>query len=184
MYCSKDIKVGLLSVLCFCCFQMKTPVSSKVAFTCSHIHFGLLRFWRHVKLGQALPVLWSFNSLCPLKQSKLWIYYTNYVKPFSKCYCILCLQVVVTLSFSYMVGTIASFHNTVAVVITMGATLAITVAIIAFSAQVRQPGWAASDSSTHMSCLCLFKAGPCADFSVAVWISFEVIARNCSYIWL
>ncbi|XP_073348154.1 protein lifeguard 1 [Pagrus major] len=45
--------------------------------------------------------------------------------------------VVVTLSLSYMVGAIASFHNTVAVVITMGATLAITIAIIAFSAQTR-----------------------------------------------
>ncbi|XP_036939257.1 protein lifeguard 1 [Acanthopagrus latus] len=45
--------------------------------------------------------------------------------------------VVVTLSLSYMVGAIASFHNTTAVVITMGATLAITVAIIAFSAQTR-----------------------------------------------
>ncbi|XP_074508145.1 protein lifeguard 1-like [Sebastes fasciatus] len=44
---------------------------------------------------------------------------------------------VVTLSLSYMVGTIASFHDTAAVVITMGATLAITVAIIAFSAQTR-----------------------------------------------
>lgn len=47
-----------------------------------------------------------------------------------------CLQVVVTLSLSYMVGTIASFHNTTAVVITMGVTLAISLAIIAFSAQV------------------------------------------------
>ncbi|XP_058506678.1 protein lifeguard 1 [Solea solea] len=45
--------------------------------------------------------------------------------------------VVVTLSFSYMVGTIASFHNTIAVVITMAATLVITLAIIAFSAQTR-----------------------------------------------
>ncbi|GLD50767.1 protein lifeguard 1-like protein [Lates japonicus] len=45
--------------------------------------------------------------------------------------------VVVTLSLSYMVGTIASFHNTTAVVITMGATLAISLAIIAFSAQTR-----------------------------------------------
>ena len=43
----------------------------------------------------------------------------------------------VTLSLSYMVGTVASFHNTTAVVITMGATLAISLAIIAFSAQVR-----------------------------------------------
>ncbi|KAK9538535.1 hypothetical protein VZT92_003698 [Zoarces viviparus] len=45
--------------------------------------------------------------------------------------------VVVTLSLSYMVGTIASFHDTTAVVITMGATVAISVAIIAFSAQTR-----------------------------------------------
>lgn len=45
--------------------------------------------------------------------------------------------VVVTLSMSYMVGTIASYHNTTAVVITMGVTLAISVAIIAFSAQTR-----------------------------------------------
>ncbi|XP_028449187.1 protein lifeguard 1 isoform X1 [Perca flavescens] len=47
---------------------------------------------------------------------------------------------VVTLSLSYMVGTTASFYNTTAVVITMGSTLAISVAIIAFSAQVRQQG--------------------------------------------
>ncbi|XP_034412080.1 protein lifeguard 1 isoform X2 [Cyclopterus lumpus] len=45
--------------------------------------------------------------------------------------------VVVTLSLSYMVGTIASFHDTTAVVITMGATVVISVAIIAFSAQTR-----------------------------------------------
>ncbi|XP_031721106.1 protein lifeguard 1-like [Anarrhichthys ocellatus] len=45
--------------------------------------------------------------------------------------------VVVTLSLSYMVGTIASFHDTTAVVITMGATVAISLAIIAFSAQTR-----------------------------------------------
>ncbi|XP_056276589.1 protein lifeguard 1 [Pseudoliparis swirei] len=45
--------------------------------------------------------------------------------------------VVVTLSLSYMVGTIASFHDTRAVVITLGATAAITVAIISFSAQTR-----------------------------------------------
>lgn len=48
-------------------------------------------------------------------------------------------QFLVTLSLSYMVGAIASFHDTVAVVITMGATLGITVSIIAFSVQVRKP---------------------------------------------
>ncbi|XP_034021268.1 LOW QUALITY PROTEIN: protein lifeguard 1, partial [Thalassophryne amazonica] len=42
---------------------------------------------------------------------------------------------VVTLSMSYMVGTIASFHNTTAVVVSVGATLAITITAVAFSAQ-------------------------------------------------
>ncbi|XP_034558445.1 protein lifeguard 1 [Notolabrus celidotus] len=45
--------------------------------------------------------------------------------------------VLVTLSMSYMVGTVASFHDTAAVVITIGVTLAICFAIIAFSAQTR-----------------------------------------------
>uniref|UniRef100_UPI0037E92E18 protein lifeguard 1 n=1 Tax=Semicossyphus pulcher TaxID=241346 RepID=UPI0037E92E18 len=44
---------------------------------------------------------------------------------------------VVTLSFSYVAGTMASFHDTTAVVITMGTTIAITLAIIAFSMQTR-----------------------------------------------
>ncbi|XP_062259846.1 protein lifeguard 1 [Platichthys flesus] len=45
--------------------------------------------------------------------------------------------VVVTLSFSYMVGTMASFYDTDIVFIMMGVTLVITVVIIAFSAQTR-----------------------------------------------
>ncbi|XP_076004499.1 protein lifeguard 1-like [Genypterus blacodes] len=45
--------------------------------------------------------------------------------------------VVVNLSLSYMVGTIASFHNTTSVVITMGVTIAVSVAIIIFSLQTR-----------------------------------------------
>ncbi|XP_036452143.1 protein lifeguard 1 [Colossoma macropomum] len=44
---------------------------------------------------------------------------------------------VVTLSLSYMVGTVASFHNTDAVIIAMGATLVISFTIIIFSAQTR-----------------------------------------------
>nr|XP_020441804.1 protein lifeguard 1-like isoform X2 [Monopterus albus] len=44
---------------------------------------------------------------------------------------------VVTVSLSYMVGTVASFYDTRSVIITMGATLAITVTVIAFSAQTR-----------------------------------------------
>jgi len=47
-----------------------------------------------------------------------------------------CLQSVVTLSLSYMVGTVASYHNTDAVVIALGSTLVISFTIIIFSAQV------------------------------------------------
>ncbi|MBN3315713.1 LFG1 protein, partial [Atractosteus spatula] len=43
----------------------------------------------------------------------------------------------VTLSLSYMVGTVASFHDTTAVLIAMGSTLAIAFAVISFSAQTR-----------------------------------------------
>ncbi|KPP67497.1 protein lifeguard 1-like [Scleropages formosus] len=44
---------------------------------------------------------------------------------------------VVTLSLSYMVGTVASFHSTTAVAIAMGATLIISFTIVIFSAQTR-----------------------------------------------
>ncbi|KAK9979154.1 hypothetical protein ABG768_012598 [Culter alburnus] len=44
---------------------------------------------------------------------------------------------VVTLSLSYMVGTVASYHNTDAVVIALGSTLVISFTIIIFSAQTR-----------------------------------------------
>ncbi|XP_067309351.1 protein lifeguard 1 [Pseudorasbora parva] len=43
----------------------------------------------------------------------------------------------VTLSLSYMVGTVASYHNTDAVVIALGSTLVISFTIIIFSAQTR-----------------------------------------------
>lgn len=83
-----------------------------------------------------------------------------------------CLQVVITLSLSYMVGTIASFHNTVAVVITMAVTLAITFAIIAFSAQVRWPHSAAFVS--YMS-VCL------TDMSDIVCLLY-VYLYNCKFV--
>lgn len=44
---------------------------------------------------------------------------------------------VVTVTLSYMVGTIASYHDTVIVILTMGATLAIALAIIFYSLQTR-----------------------------------------------
>ncbi|XP_061835034.1 protein lifeguard 1 [Nerophis lumbriciformis] len=45
--------------------------------------------------------------------------------------------VIVTISLSYVVGTMASYHDTRAVIITMASTLAISFTIIAFSAQTR-----------------------------------------------
>ncbi|XP_061654517.1 protein lifeguard 1 isoform X2 [Phyllopteryx taeniolatus] len=44
---------------------------------------------------------------------------------------------IVTLSLSYVVGTMASYHDTRAVIITMATTLAISLTIIGFSAQTR-----------------------------------------------
>lgn len=87
-------------------------------------------------------------------------------------HCILWQQVVVTLSLSYMVGTIASFHNTTAVVITMGVTLAISLAIIAFSAQVSHWGWTEppfknASHRHHREAMCTFFK-----------LSFEVLL-NC-----
>ncbi|XP_050949873.1 protein lifeguard 1 isoform X2 [Labeo rohita] len=44
---------------------------------------------------------------------------------------------VVTLSLSYMVGTVASYHDTPAVIIALGSTMIISFTIIIFSAQTR-----------------------------------------------
>ncbi|KAL7386318.1 hypothetical protein ABVT39_006548 [Epinephelus coioides] len=71
---------------------------------------------------KVLTNLWEFAIICFI--------YFNWRRPWN-----IVGLVVVTLSLPYMVGTIASFHNTTDVVITMGATLTISVAIIAFTAQ-------------------------------------------------
>uniref|UniRef100_V9L4Y3 Glutamate (NMDA) receptor-associated protein 1-like protein n=1 Tax=Callorhinchus milii TaxID=7868 RepID=V9L4Y3_CALMI len=49
---------------------------------------------------------------------------------------ILCLAAL-TLSFSYMVGTIASYYDTVSVLIALGSTTAVCFAIIVFASQTR-----------------------------------------------
>ncbi|XP_062848942.1 protein lifeguard 1 [Trichomycterus rosablanca] len=83
-------------------------------------------------------------------QSNIWIYLSSYIifmvvalaLSFSSTLCrkhpwnMISLSVV-TLSLSYMVGTVASFHNTTAVIIAMGSTLIISFTIIIFSAQTR-----------------------------------------------
>uniref|UniRef100_A0A3Q3BHN5 Si:ch211-284o19.8 n=1 Tax=Kryptolebias marmoratus TaxID=37003 RepID=A0A3Q3BHN5_KRYMA len=109
-----------------------------------------------------LQLLFTFCVVCVFTfspvvkravQTNLWAYLSSYivfisvVVPLSCCRSFsrrhpwnivgLWLQAVVTISFSYMVGAIASFHNTSAVFITMAATMVISLTIIAFSAQTR-----------------------------------------------
>ncbi|CAL1579141.1 unnamed protein product [Knipowitschia caucasica] len=106
-----------------------------------------------------LQLLFTFTVVCvftfsstvkALVQSSIWPYVSSYIVfavvviPLSFCTSLsrrhpwnLIALVVVTVTLSYMVGTIASYHDTVTVVLTMGATLAIALAVIAFSAQTR-----------------------------------------------
>lgn len=83
-------------------------------------------------------------------QSNFWVYLSSYIvfavvgsciAMFSTCsrthpWNLLGLSMV-TLSLSYMVGTVASYHDTAAVVIALGSTLVISFTIIIFSAQTR-----------------------------------------------
>ncbi|XP_049453813.1 protein lifeguard 1-like isoform X1 [Epinephelus fuscoguttatus] len=116
-------------------------------------------FVRKVFSILTLQLLFTFSVVCVFTfssvvkdavKSNLWAYLSSFIifavvatalnccKSFSRRHpWNIVGLVVVTLSLSYMVGTIASFHDTNAVVITMGVTLAISVAIIAFSAQTR-----------------------------------------------
>ncbi|KAK3546759.1 hypothetical protein QTP70_035029 [Hemibagrus guttatus] len=83
-------------------------------------------------------------------QADIWIYISSYIifmvvalaLSFSSSLCrkhpwnFIALSLV-TLSVSYMVGTVASYHDTTAVIIAMGSTLVISFSIIIFSAQTR-----------------------------------------------
>lgn len=48
----------------------------------------------------------------------------------------MCLQSVLTLSLSYMVGTIASYHDTDTVVMAVGITAGVCFMVVVFSLQV------------------------------------------------
>ncbi|XP_059356847.1 protein lifeguard 1-like [Carassius carassius] len=90
------------------------------------------------------------NTVKAAVQSNIWVYLSSYIifvvvgtclSVFSKFsrthpWNLLGLSVV-TLSLSYMVGTVASYHNTTAVIIALGSTLVISFSIIIFSAQTR-----------------------------------------------
>ncbi|XP_041849126.1 protein lifeguard 1 [Melanotaenia boesemani] len=133
-----------------------TPIISSLSFDDDTVRRG---FVRKVFSILTLQLLFTFSVVCVFTfssvvkeavQKNLWAYLSSFiifvVVAFSLSLCKsfsrrhpwnLVGLVVVTLSLSYMVGTIASFHNTTAVVITMAVTLVITVAIIAFTAQTR-----------------------------------------------
>uniref|UniRef100_A0A3B3ZFX9 Uncharacterized protein n=1 Tax=Periophthalmus magnuspinnatus TaxID=409849 RepID=A0A3B3ZFX9_9GOBI len=106
-----------------------------------------------------LQLLFTFCVVCiftfsstvkELVQSSIWVYVSAYivfavvVVPLSLCTSLsrrhpwnLIALVVVTVSLSYMVGTIASYHDTMTVIMAMGATLTISLGIIAFATQSR-----------------------------------------------
>ncbi|XP_077415865.1 protein lifeguard 1 [Vanacampus margaritifer] len=83
-------------------------------------------------------------------QKNIWVYVSSFIIFAVVCIALNCAKslrrkypwniiglTIVTLSLSYVVGTMASYHDTRAVIITMATTLAISLTIIAFSAQTR-----------------------------------------------
>nr|XP_046263803.1 protein lifeguard 1 isoform X2 [Scatophagus argus] len=133
-----------------------TPLLSSQSFDDRTVRRG---FVRKVFSILTLQLLFTFSVVCVFTfssvvkdavQDNLWAYLSSFIVFIVVAFALSCFKsfsrrhpwnivglVVVTLSLSYMVGNIASFHNTNAVVVTMGATLAISLAIIAFSAQTR-----------------------------------------------
>ncbi|XP_029379864.1 protein lifeguard 1 [Echeneis naucrates] len=133
-----------------------TPLLASSSFEDKTVRRG---FVRKVFGILTVQLLFTFSVVCVFTfssavkeavQTNLWAYITSFiifaVVAVTLSYCesfnrrhpwnIVGL-VVVTLSFSYMAGTIASFHDTSAVVITMAVTMVISLAIIIFSAQTR-----------------------------------------------
>ncbi|XP_077088648.1 protein lifeguard 1 [Siphateles boraxobius] len=116
-------------------------------------------FIRKVFSVVTIQLLVTFTVVCVFTFSKtvktavqgnIWVYLSSYIIFAVVAMCLaLCSKFsrthpwnllglsVVTLSLSYMVGTVASFHNTEAVVIALGSTLVISFTIIIFSAQTR-----------------------------------------------
>ncbi|XP_072544610.1 protein lifeguard 1 [Salminus brasiliensis] len=116
-------------------------------------------FVRKVFSVVTLQLLVTFTVVCVFTfsetvktavQSNIWVYISSYIIFMVVALCLslfssfsrthpwnLISLSVVTLSLSYMVGTVASFHNTTSVVIAMGATVVVSFTIIIFSAQTR-----------------------------------------------
>ncbi|XP_036374848.1 protein lifeguard 1 [Megalops cyprinoides] len=116
-------------------------------------------FVRKVFSVVTLQLLVTFSVVCVFTfsaavreavQKNIWVYLSSYIifavvsiclsfsSSFSRAHPWNLLGLaVVTLSLSYMVGTVASYHNTTAVVIAMASTMVISFTIIIFSAQTR-----------------------------------------------
>uniref|UniRef100_A0A3B5MQG0 Si:ch211-284o19.8 n=1 Tax=Xiphophorus couchianus TaxID=32473 RepID=A0A3B5MQG0_9TELE len=118
-------------------------------------------FARKVFSILTLQLLFTFSIVCVFTfssvvkeavQENLWAYLSSFIVFIVVAFTLSCCRsfsrrhpwnlvglVIVTLSLSYMVGTVASFHNTTAVVITMGVTLVIDVflGVLLFCFQTR-----------------------------------------------
>ncbi|XP_051984449.1 protein lifeguard 1 [Xyrauchen texanus] len=116
-------------------------------------------FIRKVFSVVTLQLLVTFSIVCVFTfsntvkaavQSNIWVYLSSYIVFLVVAMCLSCCSSfsrahpwnlvglsLVTLSLSYMVGTVASYHNTTSVIIALGSTLVISFTIIIFSAQTR-----------------------------------------------
>ncbi|XP_014828973.1 PREDICTED: protein lifeguard 1-like isoform X1 [Poecilia mexicana] len=133
-----------------------TTISVSLSFEDETVRRG---FARKVFSILTLQLLFTFSVVCVFTfssvvkeavQNNLWAYLSSFIVFIVVAFTLSCCRsfsrrhpwnlvglVIVTLSLSYMVGTVASFHNTTAVVITMAVTLVISLAIIVFASQTR-----------------------------------------------
>uniref|UniRef100_A0A3Q0RUS2 Si:ch211-284o19.8 n=1 Tax=Amphilophus citrinellus TaxID=61819 RepID=A0A3Q0RUS2_AMPCI len=133
-----------------------TPLISSSSFDDQTVRKG---FVRKVFSIVAIQLLFTCTVVCVFTfssvvkeevQSHLWAYLSSFIiflvvvialnccKSFSRQHpWNIVALFVITVSFSFMMGTIASYHNTAAVIITMGATLVISITIMVFSVQNR-----------------------------------------------
>ncbi|KAL4657229.1 protein lifeguard 1-like [Arapaima gigas] len=116
-------------------------------------------FTRKVFTVVTVQLLITFSVVCIFTfsevvqkavQRNIWVYLSSYIVFMLVSLCLtfsssfsrkhpwnLVALGVVTLSLSYMVGTVASYHDTTAVSIAMGSTLVISFTIVIFSVQTR-----------------------------------------------
>lgn len=81
-------------------------------------------------------------------QKNVWTYYVSYAVFFISLIVLSCCgdqgpvspQSILTISLSYMVGVIASFYNTEAVIMAVGITTTVCFTVVIFSMQVRGQG--------------------------------------------